>query len=291
MNFIELVLSADNLLKRMKTNTYEFPGVVSRPEFIMLQELVVDILNEGLNVLSNIVIDGNPYPPYDLRAMEVLSSSVTLNWKPGVFGTDSQHIDRSDNGGKTWNNISGSLDGLADTFVDNTVLPNTAYQYRAQSHIRLALPKRKKVIWRLSDYLSVPYPEDIVIDYSDIVVLPFTYRGRIESVGLYLENTGEDPSNPLTLTCDMKVNAGGNSIFSSPPVITKDSPDRYLSMGAIRKSRSWFNQGDILILSLDITRTAPVDEMAGAVLIIDIMEGEDKDSQYSNVIEVVTPSA
>jgi hypothetical protein len=89
------------------------------------------------NVSSATTFDVNPFPPTDLAATVISSSQIDLEWSTpsddGGSPITDYKIERSTNGGSTWN-IVVSNTGNADTAYSNTGLaPNTAYTYRVSA--------------------------------------------------------------------------------------------------------------------------------------------------------------
>lgn len=90
------------------------------------------------------------------------------------------------------------------------------------------------------------------------------------------------------------------SIFDTKPKITKaaDSPANTwqdatgITQPTITDGEGYFKEGNLILLSLGLTRTTPDSEMTGAMVILTTEEGEKEYAdEYSNVLSVTTPAA
>jgi len=295
MSFMDNLKSLENLVENLKT----ISGNVKRNELVALIDAVIEMLTSGVSTLSNVIGIGKPYPPEGLLLTDVTASQVDLEWT-AAFLSDAQYVERSDDDGENWSDISGDLASGANSYSDATVSPDTDYQYRIKAYAKMGKPDAKKLVWRHSDYISSAFPEDIISSLTDAFAFIAPGNGKITNVGLYVANTGEDGANPLEIEADVKI--AGTSIFNTKPKITKDATDgssTYESGTGITQpvfnlttGIRDFAVGDLITIDLNLTRTAtPTDEMSGIVVIIDYEEGERQDSDPSNILFVSTPSS
>lgn len=95
------------------------------------------VANEADNTVS--VIDGSitaPQPPTGLTATGKLLQ-ISLNWNAptdnGGTPVTGYMIERSTNGGSTWNTIVSNTGNTGTTYMDKNVLPLTTYTYRVSA--------------------------------------------------------------------------------------------------------------------------------------------------------------
>lgn len=106
------------------------------------------------------------------------------------------------------------------------------------------------------------------------------FPGRVNSVHLCLGNGGKDDSNTLAIECDIQI--GGTSVLSTKPKITHVSGEAAsaqstfdsgtgITDSVIDQDNNDFSQGEVLMLSVDLTRTAsPTTEMQNLVVLVDL---------------------
>jgi hypothetical protein len=88
----------------------------------------------GNSTLSNSVQADTPNvvpaDPTNLTAPAVASTQVDLAWTDNANNEDGFRIERSDDGGATWNQVGASTAPDVTTFSDATVAPASSYMYR-----------------------------------------------------------------------------------------------------------------------------------------------------------------
>ncbi len=94
--------------------------------------LVYVPLDSTYNANAQLAILG---PPTNLIATAVSSSQINLSWQApsGTTVVTGYMIERSTNGGATWNAIVSNTGTTATTFDDTTVVPSTNYTYRVSA--------------------------------------------------------------------------------------------------------------------------------------------------------------
>jgi hypothetical protein len=295
MGFIDLIREAEELVTTMRD---QIIGPVKRNEFAILATEILDLLVEALTTFNSVIAGGAPYPPDKLEATDVTASQVDLEWEKATLNLDHHYVERSPNGVDSWSDISGDLPDTAESYSDITVNPSTDYWYRVKAYIKFAKPDAKKLVWRNSDYTATAFPEDITSSLEGAFAFVVPKSGEITNIGLYIDNTGEDATNPLEIEADVKIN--GITVLTTKPKITKDAADGSnsyvagtgITQAVLDTSALEFEVGDKITVDLNLTRTAsPTDEMAGVVVMIDCHEGERADSDPSNVITVTTPAS
>lgn len=70
-----------------------------------------------------------PYSPTNLSALAISSSKINLNWNDNAGNETGFKIERSTNGGSTWNIIS-TLNPNVIAFTDSSLASNSLYHYR-----------------------------------------------------------------------------------------------------------------------------------------------------------------
>lgn len=295
MSFVDDLVSLKDRIDALGLREQVF---IDRNEIKILFDQILSVLTEGVDLVSNVIIQGEPYPPAVLKTDNVGANQIDLSWNAAAGEVTAQWVERSDDGGGTWANITapGDLAPGTNSYSDMTVLPEATYQYRVCAYNAVGQAKGKKEVWRLNENKAVAYPDDMVAGESGIVIMPCTSNGRIKEAGFYLENTGADGTDDLSLELDVKI--GGVSIFTTKPKIDKSAADQASTFKAgtgvvepvLDTEQIYFNAGDLISIDLSLVRTTPEEEMAGIQVVVDVEEGDQVDSDYSNMIEVTTPA-
>jgi len=271
-----------------------FNLIAGSDAFITLTDKVVNVLTELLTILQNVIINGQPYPAADLATVHVVSDHVDLQWTAAKGNVDYQRVFRKD-AVNPWAQVGPDLAAEATTFTDNTVVSGTTYQYKVVGYNYVANPAKHTYTWNHSQVAAVAFPANITANVVDSFSFVALNNGRVRTVALYLEETGADSTDPLELEADVKI--GGFTVFTTKPKITKDAPDKSSTLIAgagitqpvIDTTQNSFTLGGRIAVDLNITRTTPDTEMAGAVLEIEAELGSPSASADSNVISVDVP--
>ena len=121
---------------------------------------------------------------------------------------------------------------------------------------------------------------NITADDLDNVVYVAPIDGvRVLAVNISLENTGTDPTNPLTMAVDVLKN-GSYSVLSVQPVLSKAAADKAntvsagtgITVGVVSATYRDLSAGDRLELDADITRNAGTvtEEMADLLVQVEL---------------------
>jgi len=93
--------------------TYAFPVVTAKSDWVYLAD-----------------VSGAPAAPSGLSANAVSSAQVDLSWTDNASNEDGFIVERSADGGVTWNPVGLPTPAGVTTFSDITVAPVSTYQYR-----------------------------------------------------------------------------------------------------------------------------------------------------------------
>ncbi|MBI5697645.1 MAG: fibronectin type III domain-containing protein [Thaumarchaeota archaeon] len=89
------------------------------------------------NISSSTTFDVIPSPPIGLAATVISSSQIDLSWSApsdnGGSPITGYKIERSANGGSTWNIIASNTDNANTAYSNTGLAPNTAYTYRVSA--------------------------------------------------------------------------------------------------------------------------------------------------------------
>ena len=122
---------------------------------------------------------------------------------------------------------------------------------------------------------------EITADDADRFVTVSPVTGTITNVGLYVAECGTDSTDPLYIEADVKI--GGTSCLTTKPKIdkTSGSDDAVETLSAaptggaqavIDTDHDDVAVGDVITVTMDVTRTTPDTEITGAAVIIEISE-------------------
>ena len=261
--------------------------------FTVMTDTIISILGDFRDLIDSVVTDGYPYPASNLAAVHAVSDHVDLQWVAGRGNVDYQRVFRKDTG--EWVQVGADLAADATTFTDTTVVPGTAYQYKVVAYNFVANPRKQIFQWDASAVAAIPFPAEIIASVVDAFCFVAPQNGRVKNVNLYLEDTGADAMDPLSLLADVKV--GGFTVLTTPPVITKDANDRSSTLlpGAgitqpeIDNKQNSFTLGARVAVDLYLVRTTPDVEMAGAMVLVEVEFGNPSASDDSNLLTVQVP--
>jgi hypothetical protein len=130
------------------------------------------------------------------------------------------------------------------------------------------------VIFDLSAHIATAFPADFTATYTAVPVYSADVAGEIVDVGIYLDNTGADGTDPLELEVDVLI--GGTTCMTTKPKLTKAASDKAntwaagtgITVGVVDTTANTLAEGDEITTTLTLTRTTPEDEMAGAKVYI-----------------------
>ncbi|HEX5456881.1 MAG TPA: fibronectin type III domain-containing protein [Candidatus Nitrosotalea sp.] len=146
--------SGSTLAKGYTTNTYQ---VTTGKQYVVYmsnyQNIVFDHWDDGSTnpyrtitptqsvTLTAYYTTGStstaPQPPTNLSASAVSSTQINLNWSApsnnGGSAIIGYKIERSTDGGTTWNTIVANIGSTVTTYSDSSVLTNTTYSYRVSA--------------------------------------------------------------------------------------------------------------------------------------------------------------
>lgn len=235
----------------------------------------------------------------DYEYYSIGTNYVILRWDTSIgkslYG---YYLYRLKEGDTEWTKITlGDDTGYTDSGLDS----NTNYSYKVTGFSYSGQSGYLSPIWYLNSYLNESFPESITQSYSNIVVYSASRPALIKRAGFYLEVSGEDADNDLSLEMDLELN--NVSIFETKPKITKDADNRvntfYPATGVVVGELNMNNLlldpsqagKDKLIMSLNLVRSsspAPDVEIQGFVLYLELESGNLVESDVSNTITIKT---
>jgi len=286
MAFTDVLKNLSDLVEQLKTGKL---SSVMRTEYLILAELMVSMLTDGVAVVGNFVLFGDPYPPVSLTVYSENYDQIIVRWT-AAFGDSNQIIERSEDGGVVWDVLDDALAIGLTEYTDTDVVPETTYMYRVRAVQTVAHSHEKKAVFKKDG--------DITANISGEIVFLASHDGSVKRIGFALGETGVDVDDPLSLEMAVKIN--GVLVSATAPSLDQTALDGAttfvagtgVTVGVLAGDDSEnFVVGDTISIDFTLTRTTPGTEMADLVATVDYIEGDIRYSVYSNEVTATTPAA